>query len=221
VNTADRIISIGDRDETLLLCNAKGLQIHKLVEIQPDALAVGTRYRAEQTLLGDIEQVCRALTDSIVAARLRFGNKRVSQKLLQTVRQQSDTNTTGSVSSKLPLRQSSKLDENRAIARALNVNPHEELDDQSHALWERLHAGGVSYLRWLLLHYSVSAVLILCGYLLSSQWEELPVVRCDTVSPPQCYESNTGYCHPACLLETFSRLRLDAGVGNVSKHSIM
>ena len=81
ISTADRIVSIGVEDETLLLCNAAGLQIRKLIEIQPDALVVGTRFNAEHTLLGDVHAVCRALTDRVETLMVKVGKKRLISSL--------------------------------------------------------------------------------------------------------------------------------------------
>jgi acetolactate synthase-1/2/3 large subunit len=76
ISTSDRIISIGVVDETILLCNSSGLQIRKLIEIQPDALAVSTRYNADETLLGDITKICSQLTERVEAIAVRVEEKR-------------------------------------------------------------------------------------------------------------------------------------------------
>jgi thiamine pyrophosphate-dependent acetolactate synthase large subunit-like protein len=76
ISTSDRIISIGVADETLLLCNSAGLQIRKLIEIQPDALCVSTRYNADETLLGDITKICSQLTERVEAVMVRVEKKR-------------------------------------------------------------------------------------------------------------------------------------------------
>lgn len=76
ISTADRILSIGVQDETLLLCNSAGLQIRKCVEVQPDALAAGTRYNAEHTLLGDLKTILERLTELVEGSAARVEKKR-------------------------------------------------------------------------------------------------------------------------------------------------
>ena len=76
ISTSDCILSIGVPDETLLLCNAAGLQIRKLIEIQPDAIAVGTRFHADFTLLGQVDQVIRDLTARVELVSVRVNKKR-------------------------------------------------------------------------------------------------------------------------------------------------
>lgn len=76
ISTADCIISIGVTDETLLLCNSAGLQIRRCIEIQPDALAAGTRYQAEHTLLGDLKTIIDKLADRVQASNVLSEKKR-------------------------------------------------------------------------------------------------------------------------------------------------
>jgi thiamine pyrophosphate-dependent acetolactate synthase large subunit-like protein len=76
ISTADCVVSIGVTDETLLLCNSAGLQIRRCIEIQPDALATGTRYQAEHTLLGDMAAVIERLTKCVQESTVRAEKKR-------------------------------------------------------------------------------------------------------------------------------------------------
>jgi thiamine pyrophosphate-dependent acetolactate synthase large subunit-like protein len=76
ISTSDCVLCIGVEDASLLLCNSAGLQIRKLIEVQPDAVAVGTRYNAEHTLLGDIEKICKALTARAETLRIKVEKKR-------------------------------------------------------------------------------------------------------------------------------------------------
>ena len=61
ISTADRVICIGVDDETLLLCNLAGLQIRRVIEIEPDAFGLSTRFDAEHTLIGNVVDICRQL----------------------------------------------------------------------------------------------------------------------------------------------------------------
>jgi thiamine pyrophosphate-dependent acetolactate synthase large subunit-like protein len=65
ISSSDRVICIGVDDETLLICNVAGLQIRKVIEIEPDSYGLSTRYEAEHTLVGPISQVCRDLALSV------------------------------------------------------------------------------------------------------------------------------------------------------------
>jgi thiamine pyrophosphate-dependent acetolactate synthase large subunit-like protein len=76
ISTADCIISIGVTDETLLLCNSAGLQIRRCIEIQPDALATGTRYQADHTLLGDLKTIIDKLSNCMLASNVLSEKKR-------------------------------------------------------------------------------------------------------------------------------------------------
>jgi len=83
ISTSEQIVSIGVQDETLLLCNSAGLQIRKLIEIQPDAIAVGTRYTAEITLLCKMGQTVRKLTSAVESASGHVEKKRSILKVQQ------------------------------------------------------------------------------------------------------------------------------------------
>jgi hypothetical protein len=65
ISSSDRVICIGVDDETLLICNVAGLQIRKVIEIEPDSYGLSTRYEAEHTLVGPISQICRDLALSV------------------------------------------------------------------------------------------------------------------------------------------------------------
>jgi thiamine pyrophosphate-dependent acetolactate synthase large subunit-like protein len=61
ISSCDRVICIGVDDETLLLCNLAGLQIRRVVEIEPDAFGLSTRFDAEHTLVGNVAAICGEL----------------------------------------------------------------------------------------------------------------------------------------------------------------
>jgi thiamine pyrophosphate-dependent acetolactate synthase large subunit-like protein len=61
ISSSDCVISIGVDDETLLATNVAGLQIRNVIEIEPDAYGLSTRFEAQHTLVGPIAQICRHL----------------------------------------------------------------------------------------------------------------------------------------------------------------
>jgi Thiamine pyrophosphate enzyme, central domain len=61
ISTSDQVICIGVDDETLLVCNIAGIQIRKVVEIEPDAFGLSTRFDAEHTLVGNVADICKVL----------------------------------------------------------------------------------------------------------------------------------------------------------------
>ena len=63
IETSQLIISIGNHDDTLLLCNRAGLQIRPMITFEPDAmcLRINARYRALYDVVGDIKFTLRRL----------------------------------------------------------------------------------------------------------------------------------------------------------------
>lgn len=79
VSTSDRIICIGVEDETILACNLAGLQIRKIIEIEPDAVCVNTRYNAEHTIVGDILTACQELSKRVNKLTKERAHKPISK----------------------------------------------------------------------------------------------------------------------------------------------
>ena len=63
IETSQLIISIGNHDDTLLLCNRAGLQIRPMITFEPDAmcLRINARYRALYDVVGDMKFTLRRL----------------------------------------------------------------------------------------------------------------------------------------------------------------
>lgn len=76
IQSADRVLSIGVEDETLLLCNTAGLQIRELIEVQPNSIIFGTRYNARHRIVGDLVEACRSLTERVEVLMHRVSKKR-------------------------------------------------------------------------------------------------------------------------------------------------
>eukprot|EP00544_Gedaniella_sp_CCMP2646_P006832 CAMPEP_0202498330 /NCGR_PEP_ID=MMETSP1361-20130828/25672_1 /ASSEMBLY_ACC=CAM_ASM_000849 /TAXON_ID=210615 /ORGANISM="Staurosira complex sp., Strain CCMP2646" /LENGTH=592 /DNA_ID=CAMNT_0049130183 /DNA_START=171 /DNA_END=1949 /DNA_ORIENTATION=+ len=83
VSSSDCVISIGVEDESLLVCNLAGLQIRKVIEIEPDAMACSTRFQADHTIVGDIEKICRQLASQIEILQIKVDKKRSIQQTMQ------------------------------------------------------------------------------------------------------------------------------------------
>jgi acetolactate synthase-1/2/3 large subunit len=65
IETCDIVLAFGVDDMTLLLCNTAGLQIRPMIEFEPTALMVGTRFRAIHTCNGDLSKIARALVEQL------------------------------------------------------------------------------------------------------------------------------------------------------------
>ena len=65
IQTSDLVLSMGVDDNTLLLCNNAGLQVRPMVEFEPDACAVVTRFKADYTVIGNIADACNGLVDRL------------------------------------------------------------------------------------------------------------------------------------------------------------
>ena len=79
ISSCDRVVSIGVDDETLLICNLAGLQIRKVVEIEPDALCVSTRFDAEHTIAGNIQDICLELAQRVETIYTKQARKEAIQ----------------------------------------------------------------------------------------------------------------------------------------------
>ena len=67
IETSQLIISIGNHDDTLLLCNRAGLQIRPMITFEPDAmcLRINARYRALYDVVGEIKFTLRRLLQEL------------------------------------------------------------------------------------------------------------------------------------------------------------
>ncbi|OLP96269.1 putative acetolactate synthase large subunit [Symbiodinium microadriaticum] len=63
IETSQLVISIGNHDDTLLLCNRAGLQIRPMITFEPDAmcLRINARYRALYDVVGNVKFTLRRL----------------------------------------------------------------------------------------------------------------------------------------------------------------
>lgn len=151
ISTSDRIISIGVPDETLLLCNSAGLQIRKLVEIQPDAYAVSSRFCAEHTLLGDIPDILKKLTAKVETQLVRVSKKRALLKAKQQapkhVRDSSQADQVAYLMHNNPrTRRRFSVEDGsfELFLPGLDDMGEEEFEKQTDHLWNAMHKGNVS-----------------------------------------------------------------------------
>ena len=61
IEAATLVVAFGVSELTALLCDSRGRQVRRMVEVAPDALSTNTRFRAEQTLLADPAAACLEL----------------------------------------------------------------------------------------------------------------------------------------------------------------
>lgn len=204
ISTADCVVSIGVEDETLLLCNTAGLQIRNLIEIQPDAVAVGTRFNAQHTLLGDIEEICRALATQVESKMLKVNKKRAIRvdvgrlhDAYRHVRNSSLTDQYGYMTFKNPKaiqRRRGTSDESVELTLPdLDALGAEEILKRANDLWDAMHAG---------------------------DWRKLRSVGSHFRFSPKNTESDN-FCHPAKVLSALSSLRVDPGTDPVSRDAVV
>ena len=75
LSSCDRVVCIGVDEETLMVCNVAGLQIRRVIEIEPDAFGLTTRYNSSYSLVGPIDKICSDLALS-VETKLTIRNRK-------------------------------------------------------------------------------------------------------------------------------------------------
>jgi thiamine pyrophosphate-dependent acetolactate synthase large subunit-like protein len=143
ISTCDRIISIGVEDESLLLCNAAGLQIRKLVEIQPLAMDVSTRFHAEHTILGDIEDICVALTERVETIMVKVEKKRSQMRETILHRRSGNLDDFGYATFNNPNLAIGSEDAEVPLPKLVVELGTEEIRKRTDALWASMHASNV------------------------------------------------------------------------------
>lgn len=210
ISSADCVIAIGVEDETLLACNMAGLQIRDVIEIEPDAMSVSTRFNAEATLIGDVGETCKQLTARVEAlVKARQAEARKPRRSISRSRQSMDpeqlksmwdymvhgnpdiievereTSMGGSASGRGHQRQLSLSVIERDNAK--------DLLEDTDALWQKIHSK-----KWKAL-------------LATQEKEHSPRFEVTTCG------SEKSYCHPAALLKALSLARLDESVDKVAR----
>jgi thiamine pyrophosphate-dependent acetolactate synthase large subunit-like protein len=195
ISSADCIVSIGVEDETLLLCNSAGLQIRKLVEIQPDAVVVGTRFNADHTLLGHVDQVCQALSERVETLMVKVDKKRA---ILQKHFEDSDpSNSSHGHYYDSYLHTRAHLSQADIDIPDLDQMDEFEFSNKCNLLWEALH---------------------------HSDWKTLQKsgLRGPQTSRFVCeYDDHERYCHPASVLSALSDARRSSDTDPVSRQAVV
>lgn len=194
ISTSDRVISIGVSDETILLCNSAGLQIRRLIEIQPDAFAVSTRFEAEHTLMGgDITDILASLTSTVEGLMVRVDKKRriLTAKKPAHMKHNSQIDQISYMcynNPRIEHRRSTTSDFKELFLPALEELGMDEFEKRADKLWAAMHEGN---------------------------WRSLATL--DKYARYQNQTSKPGTCHPGQVLENLSKLRVDPSTDAVSR----
>jgi thiamine pyrophosphate-dependent acetolactate synthase large subunit-like protein len=193
ISTADIVLSIGVQDETLLLCNTAGLQIRKLIEIQPDAVAVANRFNAEHTLLGEVYEVVQSLTEEVERLALKMKKKRDLRDASNQRRRLVQADHFAYMHYENPTFL------NEASSRSIHVSDPDpltvsKLSTEADELWEAMHNG---------------------------DWTKLQNTGLKNGSRGFKFngDESENFCHPAAVLYALSDLRTDPSTDKVSRNA--
>ena len=209
ISTADCVISIGVEDQTLLVCNLAGLQIRKVIELEPDAMCIDTRFNADQTLVGNIATLCQELTkrvhdlhharhghDPLPRTDSATRQKDLSEQQLQSMW---DYMAYGS-----PAFQQ-ESDRNAVIVQA---EEHQDLLNDTDKFWHLIHRR-----EW--------------KKLLKSKEDQVVTPRfvCDdimvTTSERPDSNSSAFFCHPAAVLRAISMARINPAMDPIAREAVI
>eukprot|EP00457_Paulinella_chromatophora_P003109 gb/GEZN01003114.1/.p1 GENE.gb/GEZN01003114.1/~~gb/GEZN01003114.1/.p1 ORF type:complete len:628 (+),score=80.67 gb/GEZN01003114.1/:29-1912(+) len=74
IETADLVLCIGVEDKTLVICDDKGVQIRRMIEMQDDPCMLDKRFASEEVIVGDLKYACHELAfrvSSLVPVSIR------------------------------------------------------------------------------------------------------------------------------------------------------
>lgn len=179
ISTSDRILSIGVSDESLLLCNKDGIQVRKLIDVQPDGSALKTRYQAEHQILGDATSVCRALLVEIQKLEVKVGSPATARETTN------DTSRHIGQLEYMMYKNPAQVIHSKLLEEPASL---ERLWKDSDELWRTLHATD-----WV--QFVHDACMESCFQV--------------TFPTSNSIISKTGYCHPATVLSALSEIRRD------------
>ena len=148
ISSADRVVCIGVDDETLLLCNLAGLQIRKVIEIEPDAFGLSTRFDAEHSLVGNVADVCRQLALRVEILTAKRNKKaaisesmRISSSNLSNSAIDSSHGNFDYMTFKNPM---AKMVTTPTLQRSLSIPNVDDIAKDVGKLWETFHRRNVS-----------------------------------------------------------------------------
>lgn len=204
ISTSDCVVAIGVEDETLLACNMAGLQIRKIVEIEPNAICVNTRFNAEHTIVGNIAAICQELTKRVLELiavkhgdhppHRTDGNTRQEGMSEEQVRSMWDYMAYRSPDSRKQLEEQGYVSQSRLTP---SEKDDKDLLDDTDALWDHIH---------------------------NKKWAGLLKIKEYMQSPRfVCADENEGYkfCHPAAVLKALSMARSDKKVDPVTREAVI
>jgi len=195
ISSSDRVISIGVDDETLLVCNVAGLQIRKVVEIEPDAMGLSTRFEAEHTVVGNVAEACRELTIRVETLTTKRNKKEAIGNI--------QTSTSENMELEKLVENFGYMMHNNPEAREIATPSHtrrlslpileekpEDIVKDANQLWLTFQQGN-----WRKIATMQQELKFKCDYGLHSK----------------------EFCHPAAVLDALSKLRREDSTDAVSK----
>jgi len=213
ISSCDCVISIGVSDATLLLANIAGLQIRSIVQIEPDAMALSTRFVAEHVIVGNIHQACTKL-----AAKCEF---------LEYKREKKEHIASSGKVSKFEDHKHIKF-EDKFDYMFHNNSDTDHLNNNMDKLAERRKSitmngfGSVSFGN---LSLKIDELCHNTDFLWKSfqkrEWRTIEKIHSGLRFKCDYSKTAANYCHPAALLDQLSSLRRDAATDEVSKNAVI
>ena len=83
ISSSDCVITIGVSDTTLLVANIAGLQVRSLIEVEPDAMALTTRFVSDHSIVGNLNEACTKLAEKCEFLSFKRGKE---EKLISSTK---------------------------------------------------------------------------------------------------------------------------------------
>mmetsp|Transcript_24438 Transcript_24438/g.57928 ORF Transcript_24438/g.57928 Transcript_24438/m.57928 type:complete len:445 (+) Transcript_24438:769-2103(+) len=222
VSSSDRVICIGVDDETLLVTNVAGLQIRKVIEIEPDAYGLSTRFDADYTLVGNLAEICRDLAIKVETATTIRNRKAKVGKVIQ---------------SSLKKYESDKDDDDKNLTmQPLEFEKYDYMNHQKPEVVKEIvytHKHRFTPVDEMMpappgLRRFSSAVNVpkvskdatkLWNLLHTGNWQKISKVQSGVKYLTDLSVSRPGYCHPAAVMGAISRVRRNEATDPVSRNA--
>jgi thiamine pyrophosphate-dependent acetolactate synthase large subunit-like protein len=189
ISSSDRVVCIGVDDETLLVCNNAGLQIRRVVEIEPDAFGLSTRFEAEHTLLGNVAEICKKLAVKVEVLAIKRDRKTEIQGYLNNSMSALSLQKFDYMAFHNP---SAEVIEMPNLRRRSTIPNVEECIKDAQKLWKLFHKG---------------------------DWRKISVVQAGTKYHADLSSISESHCHPAVVMGAISRARRIQTTDPVSRHA--
>lgn len=184
ISSSDRVVCIGVDDETLLLCNLAGLQIRKVIEIEPDAFGLSTRFDAEHSLVGNVADVCRQLALRVEILTAKRNKKaaisesmRISSSNLSNSAIDSSHGNFDYMTFKNPM---AKMVTTPTLQRSLSIPNVDDIAKDAGKLWETFHR---------------------------RNWSNISATQAGLKYQTDLAGISPHFCHPALVMGAISRAR--------------